>query len=80
MDARCDHGLLFFRVVIVDGEHLIEVKCRSAHCGAEVGVVVLHRFTVNGQLHSTLRFKDPGHRKEVNNDGNHTRSAALRSA
>lgn len=79
MEARCAYGLLFFCVVDVEGQHLIEVKCRSARCGAEPGVVVLHRFTVNGELHSTRRFKDPGVRKE-NMHGNHSRSAALRSA
>ena len=79
MEARCDFGLLFFCVVEVDGQHLIEVKCRSTRCGVEPGVVVLHRFTVNGVLHSTQRFKDPGYRKEMSND-NHARSAALRSA
>lgn len=80
MEARCDYGLLFFRAVEVEGETLIEVKCRSSYCGKEPGVVVLHRFTVNGVLHSTQRFKDPGYRKEVNNNGDHSRSAALRSA
>lgn len=79
MEARCDFGLLFFCVVEVDGQHLIEVKCRSSRCGVEPGVVVLHRFTVNGELHSTHRFKDPGVRKENSND-NHSRSVALRSA
>lgn len=80
MEARCDFGLLFFCVVEVDDQHLIEVKCRSAHCGRAPGVVVLHRFTVNGELHSTHRYKDPGYRKEVNSNDDHTRSAALRSA
>lgn len=80
MEARCDYGILFFCVVDVDGEHLLEVKCRSSRCGAEPGVVVLHRFTVNGHLRDTLRFRDPGYRREVSDNGNHTRSAAVRSA
>lgn len=80
MEARCDFGLLFFCVVEVEGLHLIEVKCRSARCGVEPGVVVLHRFTVNGELHSTHRYKDAGYRKDVKSNDDHSRSAALRSA
>lgn len=80
MEARCTNDILFFRLVEAEGQTLIEVKCRSLRCGAEPGVVVLHRFTVNGEIHSTRRYKDPGIRKEVNNHDHHSRSAPLRSA
>jgi hypothetical protein len=79
MEARCDFGILFFCVVDVGGQHLIEVKCRSVRCGVRPGVVVMHRFTMSGTLHSTRSYRDPGVRKEKGND-NHSRSAPLRSA
>jgi hypothetical protein len=79
MEARCGNGILFFRVVTADGQSLVEVKCRSARCGAEAGVVVLHRFRLDGTLHGTQQFKDPGVRKE-NPHGHDSGSAALRSA
>lgn len=79
MDLRCEFGILFARIVEVEGLQLLEFKCRSTRCGAEPGVVQLHRFTFEGKLHSSPRFKDPAFRKEVNH-GDHPRSAALRSA
>lgn len=47
------HGILI-------GNDTVEIKCRSALCGARTGVVVLHEFNVHtGQLVQTRRFKDP---------------------
>lgn len=55
MDLRCEakkHGEL-------DEGH-VEIKCSSRFCGAEPGVVVIHRFdSKTGELQETLRFKDP---------------------
>lgn len=54
MELRCEHKM-YGR--LVDG--LLEVKCGSAFCGKEPGVVVLHQFDVEtGELVKTLRFKD----------------------
>lgn len=59
MDLRCDNSILFG---VVD-ESTIEVKCRSARCGAGQGIVVLHRFDIRtGALLSTASYKNP--RKE----------------
>lgn len=54
---RCQaklHGIL-----VENG--LIEVKCQSRFCGAEKGVIVLHRFSIDdGSMVTTLRFREPG--------------------
>jgi hypothetical protein len=43
----------------------IEVKCRSARCGAKPGVVVLHRFnTATGEVAATNRYRTIAVRKE----------------
>jgi hypothetical protein len=59
MDLRCPnkkHG------EVTDSS--IEIKCSSRFCGAERGVVVIHRFNAQtGELVETLRFKDPIRRK-----------------
>jgi hypothetical protein len=55
-EVRCRgklHGILI-------GDDTVEIKCRSAICGAKAGVVVLHEFNVHtGVLIQTRRFKDP---------------------
>jgi hypothetical protein len=54
-DIRCRgklHGILI-------NEETVEIKCRSAICGARAGVVVLHEFNIHtGDLVQTRRFKD----------------------
>lgn len=60
-DLRCDH--IKFAEVIVPG--VIEVKCRSARCGASPEKVVIHRFDVlKMELVETRTFKNPKFRKE----------------
>lgn len=58
-DLRCPNGIKF-------GEHgtadraVIEFKCRSSRCGAERGVVVIHRFdAMTGELLATQRLTEP---------------------
>lgn len=55
-DLRCDskkHAVLF------PGEYL-EVKCDSRFCGAQRGMVVLHRFDLQtGAMIATIQFKNP---------------------
>jgi hypothetical protein len=68
-ELRCDNGILFG---ILDGEQVIEFKCRSRRCGARLGVVVIHYFSVvDGLLVKTDLFKDPAttNKKEVQNGG-----------
>jgi len=79
MDLRCENGILFARIVEVEGLQLIEVKCRSSRCRTEPGVMVFHRFRFTGTLDHSVYFRDPGYRKEESND-HHSRSAAVRSA
>lgn len=60
MDLRCRSGIKFGEV---NDLHSLEVKCRSNRCGAEPGVVVIHRFdTETGELLATERFRDPPER------------------
>jgi hypothetical protein len=55
-DLRCRgklHGILI-------GDSTVEIKCRSAICGAKAGVIVLHEFNIHtGKITRTRRFKDP---------------------
>jgi hypothetical protein len=55
-EIRCRgklHGILI-------GNDTVEIKCRSALCGAKSGVVVLHEFNVHtGQIIKTRKFADP---------------------
>lgn len=71
MDLRCD-GKLHGK--IDDG--IVEVSCKSRHCGWEPGVVVLHRFdVVTGKKLDTRRFKSPGRMNAT-----HDNPATVRSA
>jgi hypothetical protein len=58
---RCDaklHG-------IIVGTNIIEIKCNSRFCGAQSGIVVLHRFDVSsGLLVETKKYRNPKIRKE----------------
>lgn len=58
MDLRCAsklHGRL-------DGEKReIEVKCSSRFCGAEPGVVVLHRIHLDSGEVTTSVYREPHH-------------------
>lgn len=58
-EFRCPNGIKFGE--IFDG--YVEFKCRSNRCGAEPGVVVLHRFTHDGKFIETKRFADPASAK-----------------
>jgi hypothetical protein len=40
---------------------VIEVRCDSRWCGKRPGVIIIHRFSVNGELIETLKFKNPPH-------------------
>lgn len=56
MDIRCQYKL--HGIIISEG--VLEVKCDSRLCGANSGVVVLHRFDLkSGELVETLRYKQP---------------------
>lgn len=56
MDLHCGH--IKFAELTEPG--VIEVKCRSTRCGAEKGVVVIHKFdTMTGELLSTKKFREP---------------------
>lgn len=67
MEFRCPGRIHF--VVLEDGR--IEVKCRSAACGARAGVVVLHYFDQGtGELIETKKFSDPAKFTEQEENGN----------
>ena len=54
-DLRCPsklHGVL--------DNQFIDVKCSSRFCGAQPGVVIIHRFSaIDGGFIDTMRFRDP---------------------
>ena len=54
MDIRCDnkkHGEIL--------EGILEIKCSSRFCGAGIGVVVIHRWTIAGDRLPDKLFADP---------------------
>jgi hypothetical protein len=60
-EIRCKHKL---HGVLISMD-VVEVKCDSRFCGAEKGIVVLHRFsTFTGELLETLLFATPQEIKE----------------
>ena len=69
MELRCDNQILFGTL---QGT-VLEVRCRSNRCGKEPGVIIIHRFALQdgpegvqtGDLVGTLKFRDPGYRKEA---------------
>lgn len=55
-DLRCPSKK---HAVLVPGEYL-ETKCDSRFCGAQRGVVVLHRFDLQtGAMIATIQYKNP---------------------
>lgn len=76
MDLRCDHGILHG---VIPEEGVVEFRCRSARCGHEPGVVVIHKFnTHTGELIQTNIYAEPK-RKETTSASSRIRTA-LRSA
>ena len=56
MDVRCPSRIHF----TVNDDGLIEVKCRSKHCGAGAGTVVIHQFDpMTRELVKTNRYQEP---------------------
>lgn len=71
MELRCPNGIKFGELT----EEFVEVKCRSKRCGAKPGVIVLHRFSHQGILLKTLRFRDAAQLREKVKDEASVRSA-----
>lgn len=61
-ELRCPNGIKFAEI----GPDFIEVRCRSQRCGKVPGVIVIHRFSHEGELLRTKRYRDPAFREEVN--------------
>lgn len=54
-ELRCDSKK--HAVLIEEGAGILEVKCDSRFCGAQTGVIVLHRFDLSdGSLVDTKRY------------------------
>lgn len=56
MELRCDNKKF--------GEWLpelgaVEVRCQAGHCGKQAGVVIIHRFYLDGRPMETRRFREP---------------------
>ncbi len=55
IELRCSNKILHG---VLEPGVAIEVKCKSARCGAEPGVVVIHRISViTGEVLETKRFR-----------------------
>jgi hypothetical protein len=54
IEIRCDSKKFG---ELLDG--IIEIKCSSKFCGAEPGVIVLHKFDLWGKLIDTVRLREP---------------------
>lgn len=72
---RCPSGIKFGE--ILDGQ--IEVSCRSSRCGKEAGVLVLHKFTAEGEFIGTKRYREIRKQEGVR-DGTCSASPAVRPA
>jgi hypothetical protein len=60
-DLRCASKKHAVLTAPSDTHGVVEVKCDSAFCGAQRGMVVLHQFsTETGLLLETHRYKNPG--------------------
>jgi hypothetical protein len=59
-ELRCPNGIKFANL----DENFIEVVCRSQRCGKRPGVIVIHRFSHEGELLRTMKFRDPAVREE----------------
>lgn len=69
MELRCRNGIKFGE--LLDGGFL-EVKCRSARCGHQAGVMALHRFdvTTGQEVGEPRLYRDPYY-TEGGGDGDH---------
>lgn len=54
MDIRCKHRKHF---ELADG--IISVRCRSEFCGHAAGILIIHRWTLDGVRLPDKRFADP---------------------
>lgn len=76
-ELRCPNGIKFAE--LLDG--VIEVKCRSNRCGAESGVVVIHRFdSITGNLIDTKRFREVAPSTEGGLNGSQHHRTSVRTA
>lgn len=76
IELRCASGRLLGTLE----DSAVEISCRSARCGKEPGVIVVHRFDAfTGELIDTRRFTQPTLTKGVSND-TCNEGSALRSA
>jgi len=75
MDLRCPYKK---HAELLDG--ILEVRCKSRLCGALPGVIVLHRFDMDGNLVDTLKLKDPPTREEKGANGSDRSSVSVRSS
>lgn len=76
MDLRCNaklHGVVYDNGVI-------EIKCQSRFCGAESGVVVIHKFDLHTGGMETVKYKEPPTPKKRGANGDCGNVTAIRTA
>lgn len=58
VELRCENGIKFGE--LFPDDEIVEMKCRSARCGAKAGLIVIHGFDVHtGKLVGTDIFREP---------------------
>lgn len=58
VELRCGNGIKFGE--LFPDREVVEVKCRSARCGARPGVIVIHSFDlITGRMVGTETFREP---------------------
>lgn len=58
VELRCDNGIKFGE--LFPDREVVEVKCRSARCGAGRSVIVIHSFDLStGKMVGTDIFREP---------------------
>lgn len=58
VELRCANGIKFGE--LFPDREVVEVKCRSARCGAGPGVIVIHSFDlITGRMVGTETFREP---------------------
>jgi hypothetical protein len=77
VEFRCDNKKFGEFIPELDA---VDFKCSAGHCGKEAGVVVIHRFFLDGRPMETRRYREPPRREVTQQRGSDQNQPALRYA
>jgi hypothetical protein len=77
MELRDEEGNL---QAVFHPPDILEIKCRSRLCGAQPGVIVLHRWKLPEGTLETKRYKDPARAGREEASASDHSSTTVRSA